>query len=254
MHRAAVVLVATIKLVAAEPQGGSISAVKLERAACHGTCPIYSLTIRSNGDVKYVGDEHVSVKGTRSAHITPHQFATLAAKAEKIRFFDLEDSYGGIKIGDAVVTVTDQPTTIVTVTHGGKAKRVRDYVGAPKGLYEFEQLIERIAGSERWTGRKDELQDAPYYDQFPLHRETTFRGVFRREWTGPLENLRVTGYDLELPKNSLTFTIHADQSIDPFKYCGDLVDASGVLDDNHVFHLTSIRSVRHVFDDKKPWP
>jgi hypothetical protein len=86
--------------------------------------------------VKYVGDEHVSVKGTRTAHIAPHQFATLAAKAEKIRFFDLEDSYGGIKIGDSIVTITDQPTTIVTVTRAGKAKRVRDYIGAPKGLYE----------------------------------------------------------------------------------------------------------------------
>ena len=134
-----------------------ISSVTLERKACHGTCPVYRIRINRNGDVKYIGDGFVKETGVRVAHIQPHQFDELAAKAKQIRFFELEDSYSSIKIEDWFVTATDLPTTIVTVSGGGKTKRVRDYPGAPKGLYEFEQRIERITNSERWTGRKDEL-------------------------------------------------------------------------------------------------
>lgn len=254
MFRPIALVLAAASLLPARLPAESISSVKLERTACHGTCPIYGITISSIGDVKYVGKDFVKVKGIRLAHMTPQQFAQLMLKAEQIRFFDLDDSYSHVKIGDSMIVITDLPTTIVSVTRGGTTKQVRDYTGAPKGLYEFEQLIERIANSERWTGRRDELQDVPYYDHFPLNHRTTFRGVLRRQWTGPLENLRVTGYHLELPKNNLTFRLHAENAVDLSKVCGDLVDATGALENSNSFHLTSVRSVRHVFDDKKPWP
>jgi Domain of unknown function (DUF6438) len=40
-----------------------ISSIKLERTACLGTCPIYSVTIFSDGRLEYKGEMFVKAKG-----------------------------------------------------------------------------------------------------------------------------------------------------------------------------------------------
>jgi hypothetical protein len=40
-----------------------ISSIKLERTACLGTCPIYSVTIFSVGRLEYKGEMFVKAKG-----------------------------------------------------------------------------------------------------------------------------------------------------------------------------------------------
>jgi len=62
-----------------------------------------------------------------------------AGGATQIRFFGLRDAYRSIENPDGTTTtVTDLPTTIVTIAVKGRAKRVEDYVGAPDSLGEFE--------------------------------------------------------------------------------------------------------------------
>ena len=238
-------------------QVSAVSSIKLERTECYGTCPIYSITIFSDGRVRYEGKNFVKVKGVRIDKISEDGFHKLAVKAEQIRFFGFDTDYSGIKIGDGFTTSTDLPTAIVTVTRGSETKKVKDYMGAPKRLYEFEKQIERTAKPWRWVGNRslDDLNtDVPYYEHFPLNRRIAFRGLLRREWTGPLESLHVSGYALDLPKNALSFTVHAATSLDLGRFCGDLADATGVLESSDTFRLDSIRVVRHVFDHKKPWP
>jgi len=43
---------------------------------------------------------------------------------------------------------------------------VEDYMGAPKGLYELEQLILDLTHASRWSGDLYE-RDVPYYDKIP---------------------------------------------------------------------------------------
>lgn len=116
-----------------------ISAIKLERTACFGTCPVYTVTIFSDGRIQYEGKEFVKEKGRRTGAISAREFSELAAKVEQIEFFKLQAAYRA--------PVTDLPTTIVTVTRGRESKRVEDYFGAPKRLHSFEELIERTVKS-----------------------------------------------------------------------------------------------------------
>src|SRR5438132_620167 len=46
-------------------------------------------------------------------------------------------------------------------------------MGAPKGLYELEQLILDLTHASRWTGDLYE-RDVPYYDKFPLNTRVTY--------------------------------------------------------------------------------
>jgi hypothetical protein len=125
--------------------------IHLERTSCFGPCPIYAVTIDAQGTITYNGIKFVRVVGRQIAHIAPSLVARLLATAARVHFFDLHDAYRVIENPDGtVMTVTDQPTTIVTITVNGRTKRVEDYVGAPDSLMSFEREVDDVARTIRW--------------------------------------------------------------------------------------------------------
>ena len=109
--------------------------IRMERTACFGTCPVYSVTIDAGGTVTYDGHEFVRAQGRQTARIAPSLVAGLLARAGRIHFFDMRDAYREVTKPDgSVETVTDLPTTIVNITVNGRTKRVEDYFGAPDDL------------------------------------------------------------------------------------------------------------------------
>lgn len=157
--RAAFVLVIGLAATAAaqgidEPTD---AVIRLQRTSCLIGCPIYTIAIDARGTVTYAGERYVRVVGRRTAQIAPSVVATLLARADRIRFFDMRDAYRVIEYPDGTRgSITDLPTTIVTVTVNGRTKRVEDYLGAPEALGEFEREIEEAAGTKRWIFIDDE--------------------------------------------------------------------------------------------------
>ena len=125
--------------------------IKLERTACFGECPVYSVSIDALGNVTYEGTKFVRVEGRQADRIQVPRVAALLATAERIGFFDLRDRYRTIRNPDGTETMmTDLPTAYVTITRGGRSKRVEDYLGAPQALKQLEQLIDDTARTNRW--------------------------------------------------------------------------------------------------------
>ena len=122
--------------------------IRLERTACYGTCPVYSVTIGATGNVTYDGSRHVRVTGRQQARIPVARVAALLDTAERLAFFTLQDHYR--------MMVTDLATTYVTITTSGRTKRIEDYMGAPAGLRELERQIDDAAKTRRFG---DEEQD-----------------------------------------------------------------------------------------------
>jgi Domain of unknown function (DUF6438) len=123
--------------------------VTLERGACFGACPIYTITLRGNGDAVYVGRRHVSVVGTRRAHLSRAAIRRLRNGVAQARVFTLRNRYDSL-------TVTDLPYAVVTIRVGSRTKRIYHYFGdqsAPERLETLECLVDRIARSSRWVGR-----------------------------------------------------------------------------------------------------
>jgi hypothetical protein len=123
--------------------------IKLERTACFGGCPVYSVTIDAQGNVTYKGIRFVRVEGEQTDRIPIPTVAALLATAQRVGFFDLLDSYRA--------PISDLPTTYVTITANGRTKRVEDYFRAPAGLKELEREIDEAARTARWV-RMDEQQ------------------------------------------------------------------------------------------------
>ena len=121
--------------------------IMMERTACHGTCPIYKLTISGDGNVIYQGQDFVQVKGEQTASLSPAQIQDLVSAFEQANFFKLTDY--------THEDTTDSPSVITSITLNGKTKTVNHYYGdssAPQALFDLESKIDEITNSKQWTG------------------------------------------------------------------------------------------------------
>lgn len=125
--------------------------IKLERTSCFGACPVYSVSIDAKGAVTYEGKKFVRVGGRQTDQIPVSRVAELVATVDRIRFFELDNQYRFIRNADGTTTsVTDLPTTLVTVTRGGQTKQIEDYIGAPESLHQLEKEVDEAARTKRW--------------------------------------------------------------------------------------------------------
>jgi hypothetical protein len=127
-----------------------VTTIVLERTACFGTCPVYTLTLHSSGAVEFVGTNNVKAKGPQAGRISTQNFARLVKKIEEIDFLNLRVRYDGKNPDGSGSTVTDLPTRKITVTRADQTKTVEDYFRGPPGLVELELLIDELAKSEKW--------------------------------------------------------------------------------------------------------
>ena len=121
--------------------------ITLERTACFGVCPVYTLTIYGDGRIVYEGMRNVRIEGTITTTISEDKIKQLITEFQKIDYFSLKDSY-------EERNATDMPSAYTSLTVNGKTKTVRHYHGdfnAPKKLTELENKIDLIVNSDEWT-------------------------------------------------------------------------------------------------------
>ena len=121
--------------------------ITLERQACFGFCPVYTLTIYGDGTVIYDGEEFVAVKDRVEATIAKEKIEQLVQEFEAIDYFSLDDKY-------VERTITDAQTVITSITIDSKTKAIEHYHGdftAPENLTALEDKIDEIVNSSQWV-------------------------------------------------------------------------------------------------------
>jgi len=128
--------------------------ITLERTACFGTCPVYKLTIASDGTVTFQGERSTKTNGTAVGHINVADFRRLKDDFAQINYFSLPDAYlPGTK--ECPRNVTDMPSANTSIRLNEKFKRVSHYLGcgdagALSRLTALENKIDEVAGTEKW--------------------------------------------------------------------------------------------------------
>jgi CRISPR/Cas system CMR-associated protein Cmr3 (group 5 of RAMP superfamily) len=120
--------------------------IMLKRTACFGFCPVYTLTIYSDGTVVYEGEEFVKTQGRVETTIDQEKIKQLVSEFEAVGYFSLNDGY-------VEHTITDAQTVITSITIDGKTKTIEHYHGdlnAPEQLTELENKIDEIVDSNQW--------------------------------------------------------------------------------------------------------
>lgn len=152
---ASLVTTVAIAVPAAQPSDALDAEITLERTACFGTCPVYSVRINGDGTVEYVGKQYVRVVGPAQSRIPRAALQQLLDLIQKAGYFEMDAEYRYL-IGPNGTrgTVTDLPTTITSVRIGTRTHRIVDYVGAPDALHDIERHIDRAAGTAEWIANQ----------------------------------------------------------------------------------------------------
>jgi len=137
-----------------QPEINPSTVITLERTACFGFCPIYTLTIYADGRVEFDGTDFVEMTGKQTGSITTEQVQELVNAFRNADYLNLEDKYEA--------PVTDIPTTITSFTEDGQTKTVVNYGGcmeespvrAPQALCDLEIQIDEVTNSSQWIGEQ----------------------------------------------------------------------------------------------------
>ncbi len=132
-----------------------VPAITLERTACFGGCPVYTISVSPQGDVQYEGKAHVRKMGAATGKVPPELVATLLSELERGGYFTFADRYTSPEPSCGRYA-TDSPSVITSVRLRGRTKRiVHDYGcgGAPGALVVLERRIDEAVNSGQWTGR-----------------------------------------------------------------------------------------------------
>lgn len=117
--------------------------IRLQRTACFGRCPIYTLSIYKGGYATYLGEKWVEREGSYQAIVSDELIQKILAKAKAINYFKLKDQYDN-------EYVTDLPSTITTIRADDQLKVVANRYEGPEKLNEFEKYIDETAESIQW--------------------------------------------------------------------------------------------------------
>ena len=143
----------------AEQYESKLSSITLQRTACFGVCPVYTVTIYPDGLVEFHGERFVTSLGDYTGRVPAGNFRQLAAFAEEIGFQEMEKEYRvRIEPDGTVIRVSDLPSRITTLKFGDSEKTVLNYFAGPEQLERFELLIDELSESARWIGNEPPAQ------------------------------------------------------------------------------------------------
>lgn len=130
-------------------------AISLERTACFGGCPVYTISVSPAGQVTFEGRANVLQPGTATGQIPKQRLDSLLVELERAGYFGFASRYA-LSEPACGRYVTDQSSAISSVTLGGQTKRIEHDHGcgaAPGALAVLEKRIDEVLGSDQWTGR-----------------------------------------------------------------------------------------------------
>lgn len=138
--------------------------IQMRRQGCvNEPCPIYAVSIFSDGSALYEGRANVGIIGQKRLRVSASDLSALISALDAMDFLDSADNC--CVCPDApeqrVVTVEYRPGTVTkTVRHDQRCPR------APPALSALEQLIDRSTGAGRLASRPVESAAAPQSGSF----------------------------------------------------------------------------------------
>jgi len=168
------------------PAAGSHPILRIHQGQCQGECPVYMVTLWSDGRIDSNGKLHVARKGAAHATIPLDQVAAIAKAFAAARYFDLDDD-GDLPVplttcvkqpdgtetcsggGGYAVACSDTPHTTVTYVDGDRTRTMDD----PLRRRRHRALAARGRGRADAASRR---VDRRGYEVAPRDRTTWYAG------------------------------------------------------------------------------
>lgn len=120
-----------------------VTAVTLRRGICRGFCPVYEVTLRSDGSADWNGERFVDRIGRFHGQLNAGDFEKLARFIERAGFFGWDDEFSS--------GVTDAPDYELLVVAGNQTKQVRqNATDEPPDFWVITTLVDGLAAEMDW--------------------------------------------------------------------------------------------------------
>lgn len=114
----------------------------LQRTACYGKCPVYTVKIYASGYATYEGKMNVEKEGMFASKFSKDELESIGKRVDEIKFFEMNNIYDS--------NVTDFPSTNVYANRGGNKKQIINRQAGPEELKELAKLMDDMANTKEW--------------------------------------------------------------------------------------------------------
>lgn len=139
-----------VALAAALPTGAlharqrAPESIMYEAGPCFGACPIYRVTVRSDGTGTFEGINFTTVRGVRQFRLTARQYRAFASHLAPVRPARGSIDYDGSRCRSMA---TDMPSATVTWTGRRRTQRLHLYYGCD--MERNRALAQRLSSAPR---------------------------------------------------------------------------------------------------------
>ena len=116
--------------------------IELTKGPCFGKCPMYTITIYSNGLAAFDGKRFTEKEGLHYKDIGRAKAKEIKNAAKAADFFVMEDDYPN--------KVTDISTHTIVYHEGSRSKTVKGNINLPQGAKDVIKILDGVAEGKGW--------------------------------------------------------------------------------------------------------
>lgn len=121
----------------------SQSLIILERTACYGTCPVYTLQLEGNGNAYLHNKQHAEPAGKYKAVVPVDSLEAIFKAFEKTDWSQFNKVYDD--------HTPDLPMTVLTWYHAGYQKEIRIVTKHPEELDVLISRADKLKDKLKWS-------------------------------------------------------------------------------------------------------
>ena len=110
--------------------------VSISKGMCFGKCPVYTGTVKGNGQVVYEGRTNVDLKDTWFGTISKDDLCSLVTIIREKKLLTLDTTF--------LDNVPDAPVTTITITDMGRTKTFSWNIGTPEQLRDLARIMVNV--------------------------------------------------------------------------------------------------------------
>lgn len=118
--------------------------VLIDRGACYGRCPIYSIKVFPDGLLQYYGKRFVTKEGLFEKRLSPNEVAPVFENMQTYRIDTTKDNYN--------VPIADLPTLTIAYSYKGQKRKIINAQFGPGLFRVLAKQIDNLAQvDDSWT-------------------------------------------------------------------------------------------------------
>jgi hypothetical protein len=137
---------AKARRVEARQKSGPAKVFALRKTPCYGECPVFRISVQSDGTVLFSGVRNVAPLGDYRARVTSGWVDRLLRKAIAQGVYGLSATYPE----NTDLFIADASNTITTIVWNGREKTITHNHDAPPVLTALEDTLTELIGELKW--------------------------------------------------------------------------------------------------------